>query len=231
MKRTYRNLFSLLLAPVLFLSLNATAFAADSVITYKSVQEGFAFQPGSEYTATDLFDSFKDVMPGDELTEVITIVNEATDCDYIEVYMRAQVHDQQGNLLIQGETLVSMADFLAQLTMRIYNGSELIYEATPDQAGQLADNVLLGTLRNGEELMLKVELDVPITLGNEYANRAGEVDWVFLAEAYDDPPEEPDKKEEIVPSTGDDSNIYVCLVMAILGCVILSVLAKMKKNE
>ena len=204
MKQTFRNLSSLLLALVMILSMSVTAFAADSTITFNGAQEGFDFQPGSEYTATDLFDNFKDVMPGDQLTETIQVKNEATDCDYIKLYMRAVIHDENGNPLtyseafenadgkdqanIDGqrdETVATMQDFLSQLTMRIYNGDELIYEASPDEAGALVNNVLLGTLSTGESLTLKVELDVPIELGNEYANRVGEVDWVFLAECIE----------------------------------------------
>lgn len=204
MKRTFRNLSSLLLALVMLLSMSMSAFAADSSITFKGAQEGFDFQPGSEYTATDLFDNFKDVMPGDKLTETIQVKNEASDCDYIKLYMRAVVHDENGNPLTysevfentdgkdqanvagqRDETVATMQDFLSQLTMRIYNGDELIYNASPDEAGALVNNVLLGTLSKGESLNLRVELDVPIELGNEYANRVGEVDWVFLAECFE----------------------------------------------
>lgn len=189
MKRKVNKLASLLLAIVMVFSLSVTAFAADSSITFKGAQEGFDFQPGSEYTATDLFDNFKDVMPGDKLTETIQIKNEATDCDYIKLYMRAVVHDENDNPLsekvAETETVATMQDFLSQLTMRIYNGDELIYNASPNEAGALVNNVLLGTLSKGESLNLKVELDVPIELGNEYANRVGEVDWVFLAECIE----------------------------------------------
>ena len=204
MRKTFSKLSSLLLAMVMVFSMSVTAFAADSTITFKGLAEGFEAQSGSEYTDTDLFQNFKNVMPGDKLTENIQIKNEATDCDYIKVYMRAVVHDENGNPLTysedfeetdgkdqepvtgdRDETVATMQDFLKQLTMRIYNGEELIYNSTPDQAGALANNVLLGTLTKGEALSLKVELDVPIEMGNEYANRVGEVDWVFLAECIE----------------------------------------------
>jgi len=204
MKALFEKISSVALALVLLLSGTVTAFAADSTITFKGAKDGFAFQPGSEYTATDLFDNFKDVMPGDELSESITLKNTATDCDYIKVYMRAVVHDENSNPLTyseafenadgkdqtnvdgqRDETVATMQDFLSQLTMRIYNGDKLIYEASPDKAGALVDNVLLGTLKTGDSLNLKVELDVPIELGNKYANRVGEVDWVFLAECIE----------------------------------------------
>lgn len=205
MKRALKTIFSMVLMLTMLMSLATTAFAASpSSITFKGAEEGFDLQPGSEYTATDLFDNFKNVMPGDKLTETVQIQNEAADCDYIKVYMRAVVHDENGNTLtydevfentdgkdqanIDGqrdETVASMQDFLSQLTMRIYNGDELIYNASADEAGALVNNVLLGTLSKGESLNLKVELDVPIELGNAYANRVGEVDWVFLAECFE----------------------------------------------
>jgi len=209
MKRTFINLASLLLALMMLLSLRITAVAADSSITFKGAQEGFGFLPGSEYTVTDLFDNFKDIMPGDKLRESIQVKNEASDCDYIKLYIRAVVHDESGNPLTysepfeqldgkdqsgenqtsvdgqRDETVATMQDFLSQLTMRIYNGDDLIYDASPEEVGALVNNVLLGTLSKGESLNLKVELDVPIELGNEYANRVGEVDWVFLAECFE----------------------------------------------
>lgn len=181
----------ILLVLVMVLAMSVTAFAAegDSTITFKGREDGFEFAPGSEYTATDLFNDFKGVMPGDKLVDTVQIKNEAADCDCINLYMKAVVHDENGNPLsekvAEAETVASMQDFLSQLTMRIYNGEQLIYEATPDQAGALVDNVLLGTLYKDETLSLKVELDVPIELGNEYARRVGEVDWVFLAECIE----------------------------------------------
>lgn len=204
MKQRLKSITSLLFVVIMLLSISVTAMAAGSTITFKGAKDGFEFQPGSEYTETDLFGNFKNVMPGDQLQENIQLKNAASDCDYIKVYIRAVVHDEDGNPLtydeiyenvdgkdqsgISGqrdETIASMEDFLSQLTMRIYNGKELIYEASPNEAGALADNVLLGTLRTGESLSLKVELDVPITLDNKYANRVGEVDWVFLAECIE----------------------------------------------
>ena len=275
MKRTLKNISSLLLlAIVMILSLSVTAFAADSTITFTGAADSFDVQPGSEYTDTDLFDNFKDVMPGDKLTETIQIKNAAIDCDYIKLYMRAVVHDENGNPLtysetfentdgkdqanVEGqrdETVATMQDFLSQLTMRIYNGDQLIYEASPDEAGALVNNVLLGTLSTGESLTLNVELDIPIELGNEYANRVGEVDWVFKTEALDDPepetdepepdnpqPEEPQPEEPstpetpglLPPKTGDTSNLLLYIVIAgvaVIGLIFLVIFGRRKDSE
>ena len=205
MKKSCKAILSLFLVLLLAVSLASAAAAAAPSITFRGFSGGFDFQPGSEYTLTDLFDNFKNVMPGDSLTETITFTNSASDCDFVNLYLRFEPHDEAANPLTydekfenedgkdqanvsgqRDETVATMADFLSRLTMRVYNGTQLIYVSSPDQAGGLRDNRLLGTLRSGEKAALRVELDVPIDLGNEYANRVGEVDWVFHVEAFNE---------------------------------------------
>jgi len=204
MKNLFGKIFSCVIAAAILASMCVPAFAAGSAIVFKGAEEGFEFRPGSAYTATDMFGNFKNVMPGDRLTETVSLSNEADDCDYINVYMRAVVHDEAENPLTydesfenadgkdqadvdgeRDENVATMQDFLSQLTMRIYCGDQLIFEAQPGSAGQLEEFVFLGKLSRNETMELRVELDVPAELGNEYANRVGEVDWVFLVEAVD----------------------------------------------
>lgn len=199
-KRGFKSILSLLMVLAAMLSFSAAAYAAESGVT---VEDGkiIAFEPGSVYTDSDLFDGFKGVMPGDTRTEEVTIQNKSRDCDYIKVYMRAVPHGLAvGNQIsdrvlaeLEADTrrgatpeLDYMNAFLAQLDMKVWNGGTLIYEESPEQMDGLAANVYLGTLRQGESLKLNVELNVPITMGNEYAGRIGEVDWVFVVEGYDE---------------------------------------------
>ncbi len=188
--RMTRTILSIMLTLMMIMSLASTALAGTS-IEFKGFDEKFNFVPGSEYTETDLFGNFKNVMPGDTVTEEITFTNSAADSDFINLYMRAVPHDDTNNPLspevsASGETVASMTDFLAQLSMKVWNGTQLIYEASPNELDGLQNNVLLGTFRSGDTTTLKVELSVPIELGNEYANRVGEVDWVFHVEAYNE---------------------------------------------
>ena len=190
MKHIAKKSISFILMLLLVMSFATTAFAADSSITFTGFSSGFEFQPGSEYTETDLFGSFKNVMPGDTVTETITFTNSATDCDFVNLYMRAEAHDETDNPLspkvAEKETVATMTEFLSKLSMKVWNGTELIYDASPDELDGLETNRLLGTFRTGETATLKVELTVPIDLGNEYANRVGEVDWIFHVEAYNE---------------------------------------------
>ena len=190
MKKSCKAVFSLVLMLLIVMSLSSTAYAAAPSITFKGFTSGFDFQPGSEYTETDLFNSFKNVMPGDTVTETITFTNSASDCDFVNLYMRAEVHDETANPLspkvAEKETVAAMTEFLSKLSMKVWNGTELIYDAAPNELGGLGSNQFLGTFRSGETATLKVELSVPIDLDNKFADRIGEVDWIFHVEAYNE---------------------------------------------
>lgn len=200
LKNIVKTTSSLLLALMTVMGISMTAFAADSSVTFKDGKLT-VFEPGSAYTNSDMFDNFKGVMPGDTRSEEITVQNKSKDYDYIKVYMRAVLHDESGNPISekvlnelrnderreQISEAAYMYDFLSQLSMTVKNGTDEIYNASPDELAGLVKNVYLGTLRKDQSLKLNVELAVPIEMGNEYANRIGEVDWVFVVEGYDDP--------------------------------------------
>ena len=190
MKKSCKAVFSLVLMLLIVISLSSTAYAAAPSITFKGFTSGFDFQSGSEYTETDLFNSFKNVMPGDTVTETITFTNSASDCDFVNLYMRAEAHDETANPLspkvAEKETVAAMTEFLSKLSMKVWNGTELIYDAAPNELGGLGSNKFLGTFRSGETATLKVELSVPIDLDNKFADRIGEVDWIFHVEAYNE---------------------------------------------
>ena len=74
-------------------------------------------------------------MPGDTVTETITFTNSASDCDFVNLYMRAEAHDETANPLspkvAEKETVAAMTEFLSKLSMKVWNGTELIYDAAP----------------------------------------------------------------------------------------------------
>lgn len=157
-----------------------------STIRYEGGAENFVIIPGTEYSDTDLFDNFKNVVPGDELTQSITIENNSKKSDYIKVYLKAEPHGED-NLLSDavvnaGEDVDSMNDFLSQLKLYVWNGDEVPYMNSPDETGNLTDYRVLGRLEYGKSMDLDLVLKVPIEMDNEYMNKVGEVDWVFMVE-------------------------------------------------
>ena len=189
MKKTCKTMLSLLLALVTALSLSVFAFAAypTADIVYKGENALLITPKTTEFTTTDLFGKFKGVMPGDTLKEAITFKNETATSRsrYVKLYIQALAHGEKKPPVAEtAETVATMTEFLSRLSMKVWNGAELIYEASPDELDGLAEPKLLGTFRKGETATLTVELTVPLELDNDFANRLGEVDWKFTAEEY-----------------------------------------------
>jgi len=230
-----KKVFSLLLALMLVMSLAVPAAAAETGGILTFFREGknntFSCKPGVQ-TATDLFDDgFKNVMPGDKITGYVYIKGnfKTFNEDSLKVWMRAMTHSATDNKPVHtGITDVDhMNDFLSLLTLRVYNESKdgvKIFEGKANELDGLRENVYLGSFRKNGAILLRVELDVPITMGNEFKNDIGEVDWVFTVEAYDDPSYDN-------PKTGD----YIMMAVAVMSVsaaaliVILAVKRKKKK--
>ena len=220
MKKTCKTIASLVMMLVLLLGIGAPAYA-DGTVSYKGGAEKFVFFPGSGYTDTDLFDGFKGVMPGDTLTQTIEVRNRFLNTGSVRIYLRAVAHDEQTNPLspnvaAAGETVATMSDFLSKLYMEVWQGDKCIYTGTPDQLDGLKNNVLLASVPRFGSVTLTVKLQVPKELGNEYANRVGEVDWVFTAEELD---------PQGNPKTGDTSNLILWIVVMVLCLAAIAVVA------
>lgn len=171
--------------------------ATDSIVRFEGGAENFVFLPDD----TDLFVDLKEAMPGDVLSQKINVSNYSSEYDAVKIYLRIETHSDDNPLspeVADSETFVSMQDYLAQLTMKVYNNGSLIYNNSPDKSGGLTENVLLGEFANGEGGELEIIIEVPVSLGNEYMHRKGEIDFVFTAEeaSRDDEPDE--------PGSGDD---------------------------
>lgn len=216
MKR-FGKLSTWFLVVFLTLGIGFSAYAADSTIVYKGIKQGFEFVPGSTYVETDLFDEFKQVMPGDVRTEKITIVNRSSSCDYISVYIGVIFHDETNNPIspkvlaeltederrgMQSE-LEYMHDFLEQLTLTVWNGDKdaenKIYSGSPYSLddGLAREKMFLGNIPYGRDTELNVQLEVNIEMGNEYADRIGEVDWVFIVEERYSPSDNDDEPTKV----------------------------------
>ena len=208
--KNIKTIISLVLVMAMMASV---ALANDSkiIITSQNGESGADFLPGIDknggYTETDLFVNFKNMMPGDTLTEQVTITNKWSSWQYIDLSMDMILHENEllgttenvngisasvWNELTaderkeQSTNLEYMMDFLNKLELTIKeNGAEL-YRGP---AGAAAEDFLVKTLSYNSSIELDLTLKMPIELGNEYANRVGEVDWVFTYSGWDD--EEP----------------------------------------
>lgn len=214
-----RKLVALILLIALLLNLtgmvSATEVDSDGDIIYTDGVDKFIFITDSEYSDTDQFDNFKTVMPGDTVEQRILLRNDISNDRKIKVYMRALGANEGSD------------EFLSQLNLKIIKDTDtVLFDAPADQAAQLTDWVYLGTLYSGGECELIVTLEVPVTLGNEYANSAGYLDWEFGVSEYPVEPSDPKP-----PQTGDDSQILLWSALMVGSSTMLIILLSGRKKK
>lgn len=232
MKKTLKTL-SVLVMTVL-LSIHVTAFAADSSIVYKGSgsSEPFATLPGD-----DLFSGFKNVMPGDVRTEEITLKNKFDGSDEVYIYVQAVPHNANNPLspeVAAKEDLDSMKDFLHQMTLTVTQDGKVLSQDTAEKPAGLAESTLVGHFTGKGSSKIQVTLSVPIEMGNEYADRIGEIDWVFYASEINHPaatpstPNTPSTPHS--PKTGDTTGTAFYTLLMLFSAVCVVVLIKKRKS-
>ncbi len=185
MRMLRKGAAALTVCAMLLMAWAVPALAAGSTVTYDSGANKFVFLPNS-----DLFQDFKGVMPGDSLTQKITVKNATANGVKVKIYLRAEAVDQQYQA------------FLSQMKLKVVqNGTSVLFDSAADQQGGLASNVCLGTFYSGANVNLDVSLTVPLAMGNEFQDSIGLINWVFTAEEL---PIDPDD-----PVTGDATNIWL----------------------
>lgn len=207
---------AILLFLCLALLLTLPAAAAEGRVSYLGGAEGYIFDPGSEHSPSDLFPEFKDVMPGDVISQKIIVKNDAAEGVKANIYLRALgAH-------------ADSAEFLSKLWLRVKKSGEAAYmfDAAADDRAQLADWVLLGTLYSGGEVELEVELTVPVELDNRFASAVGYLDWEFKVEEFPAEPEDPTP-----PDTGDNGLIFLWIFLAILSAGLTVLFAKLRRRQ
>ncbi len=213
-----KKIITLLIAFIIALSSVLPVYAAEGKVTYSGNAGKFVFEPGSEHSLTDLFPDFKGVMPGDTLTQKITVKNDADNKVKVKVYIRSLgAHDDS-------------EEFLSQLGLKVTKSKDnemaYMFDAVASKTSQLTDWVCLGTLYSGGEVNLDITLNVPVELDNEFQNKIGYLDWEFMIEEF---PVEPDDPKP--PQTGDNSHMGLWFALMICSLFMIIILLVWRKKE
>ncbi len=215
-----KKLIALLVIAIVAMASVLPIQAADGKVTYSGNAGKCIFEPGSDYSLTDLFPDFKGVMPGDSLTQKITVKNNADNKVKVKIYIRALGAHEDSK------------EFLSKLNLKVQKSEEndmaYMFDAASSETAQLTDWVYLGTLYSGGEVDLDATLNVPVELDNSYKNRIGYLDWEFMIEEL--PVEGTDPKP---PFTGDSTGItlWIVLISSIVLMFILVLIWRKKNKE
>ncbi len=213
-----KKILSLFVVIILLIASATTAYAADGKVTYSKNAGEFIFEPGSDYSPTDLFPNFKSVMPGDTLTQKITVRNDADNKVKVKIYIRSLGAHEDSQ------------EFLSKLNLGVIisedNEMSNMFDAAANETAQLEGWVCLGTLYSGGEVNLDVILDVPVELDNNFKNYVGYLDWEFMIEEF--PIEEGDPN---APQTSDTTNNVMWLSLAGGSLFMLIILLLLRKKD
>ena len=134
----------------------------------------------------DLFKDFKDMMPGDSITQTITVGARNLEGGYAYITLRTEYDngDLTDSELEDYNTLMNSP----YVTLTVTCGDRVL------DSGTLEQGALLGKFYEGDEVELEVTLSIDINAGNELADLQAGIGWVFLTEYYElsdpsDPPE------------------------------------------
>ncbi|MBR6668411.1 MAG: hypothetical protein IKL25_08645 [Clostridia bacterium] len=204
-----KKIVSLLLMLLLLAGMALAGANAESNVLFKGGAENFVFMPGSVFTDSDLFSNFKNVMPGDVITQRIIVKNNSG--KKVRIFLRAEPVDEKH------------AEFLSHLNLQVTSKNEHVFDAAASQTAQLTENVPLGVFKTAGSTELVLTLTVPYDLGNEYMLATGIVPWTFTVEEY---------IEEDTPHTGDSFDLSTWLLAAgMILAAIVYVLIRMKKDK
>lgn len=203
--KNMKKAVALVLCVILTVSiLSISALAANANVTYSGNAGKFIFAPGSKHSLTDLFPNFKDVMPGDTLTQKITVNNDADNNVKVRIYLRSL-----------GAADESYVAFLNQLHLTVQKAEDTpMFDAAADKTDGLTEWTYLGTLYSGGKVNLNATLEVPVTMDDRFQKNYGEIIWEFAVEELPVSPDDPKP-----PETGDDSMMWLWIILLILSAV------------
>ena len=201
----------------------------ESGVEFRGDREGFDFGENS-----DLFSSFKNLLPGQTVIQSINVGN--TQSEGTEIFLKAECGDKEKDellwRLLSGYTDIEVkADGRTVYSGPLWRSEEDETEkadlrALSPETGSGADNtskppeelygngISLGTVAADAGTQITVELRLSPEAGNEFQDLSGDVDWIFYARGGE---------REPVPQTGDNdvSSFLVCMIVSGIACLAL----------
>ena len=198
----FRNRYiSVLCASLVFASaipaagLTALAAQGDPSVIYDGAERDFRLENAE---GTDLFPEFKQMMPGDKVTQEITVAVENTDGP-VTVYMTP------------GPAAMEQPEIFKSVRLTVYADGDVVSNATLDQLTQIPGGskgdkgIELYTFEEPGEKTLEAVLTVEPEAGNELMDAQATVNWKFTVQDYSSGNTVRIKAMDLTAYTGGDS--------------------------
>ena len=178
-------------------ALTVNADTAQPTVTYDAKANTFSFANADPYvdeTNPDLFPDLKDLYPGDERTEKISVaVKNVPARTTVNLYVEADFDEEKNpNAHDQNEDHAALMEDDA-IVLRVTHDNETYSGTLDDRSGN--NRILLGEFTQDGTTEMDVTLSIPLSAGEEIMGKVAKVGWKFTAECFN--------KE--VPSGGDNS--------------------------
>lgn len=194
-----RKILKTLLACVMAFIFGTTYFVTAAAATNDSVTLADLKQI-TVLDDDDLFSNMKELLPGDQVSNDVTITNNSD--QEVTFYMYAEVKDSHKNIAMSDKTY--SATLLSMLQLQLTMGGNVFYNGplsgnpTDARSGQLVNGSLvldkskslygitLCKLPAKSSATLKIDLSVPgIEMDNDFQKTFTAVDWVFICNGTD----------------------------------------------
>lgn len=222
------------------LGISYTEPAKEQMVTkveFQGYEKGFSFVPTDEdsyiVSVQDLFYNFKDLLPGETVSQTITITNSHN--QETEIFLRAEDIEQSlspeqvelvHRLLREHATIVVVDD-----TGRVIYDGPIWGNLDGDGSNPhtMKNDISLGKFLPGQMKNLTVQLQLPPELGNEYQGLLGLVRWVWSAQG-----EDTTETPVLPPQTGDNENLMLYVTLTIgsaVGIIFLLAFGRRQQRE
>ena len=200
---------------------------SDSGVSFSGEKDGFRFGKDS-----DLFSSFKQLLPGQVVVQNISVENAGNKST--EIFLRAENggsgSDELIGKLLTGYTKVTITVGGEQVYSGPLwqdgsgNGGEQLRRGGESGSDLYGQGICLGRFDAKSGTPITVELELSRDAGNEFSDLVGEVDWIFYARGSDNEP---------IPSTGDnDVSIWIIIMIVSAGsCIALITVRKIASSK
>lgn len=170
----------------------------------------------------DVFPSFKNLVPGESISQNLTIANQSS--ENITIFLKPETDSKKG--AGKAEYIEKLLRQYAKIAITDSNGRSLY--SGPVSASDTGE-ISLGNISSKEDLRLSVTLQLDPSIENEYQELAAGVNWKFAAQGEDG---KKTTSTSALPKTGLEVMwpLLILGILAVIGALIL-IMAYTKRKD